>query len=244
MVWGDLGTAVPALFLDLVQGNFDSLENGHAWGREQVTCGLNSAHQNIIQPGSCLSLTLVPDTMRRSTSAGSWLLAAPVLGCEKILLLVSHLNMEECSRWSSWKWGWLKETSLFYQTCIEFLLSCSNMSVWILYPQWGWLDLSKAPTFVTQRYEVLVQTLLKSGDTWIALLFSLDQTLEQATYWAEALGFSSVLKVIDMNCDNDWFVGLVFGYSQSCLENCILYMTMDISAMSLTSRAAKPSGIY
>lgn len=47
-----------------------------------------------------------------------------------------------------------------------------------------------------------------------------------------------------MNCDNDWFVDLAFGYPQSCLENCSLYMTMDISAVSLNSSAAKPAGIY
>lgn len=73
---------------------------------------------------------------------------------------------------------------------------------------------------------------LKSGHTRIGLLSSLDQALEQATQWAKAFGFSSVLKVIDMSCDNDWFVDLAFGYPQSCLENCNLYVTMDISAVT------------
>lgn len=83
-----------------------------------------------------------------------------------------------------------------------------------------------------------------SRNTWIALLSFLDQALEQATYRAKAFGFSSVLKVIYMNCDNDWFVDRAFGYPQSCLENCNLYMTMDISAVSLNSRAAKLSVMY
>lgn len=47
-----------------------------------------------------------------------------------------------------------------------------------------------------------------------------------------------------MNHDNDWFVDLAFGNQQSCLQNCNLYMTADKSAMSLNSKAAKPSGIY
>lgn len=81
-------------------------------------------------------------------------------------------------------------------------------------------DVPKGPgAFVTQRQEGPVQAPLRSEDTWIALLSSLDQALEQATYRARTFGFSSILKVIDMNCDNDWFVDLTFGYPQSYLEN-------------------------
>lgn len=82
---GTLGTAVPALLLDLVQGNFDlplvqgnfdSLESGCAWGRAQrpVDCIQPAKTSSSLAAGSPWLLSQAQWAVPPLLAAGSWLI--------------------------------------------------------------------------------------------------------------------------------------------------------------------------